>query len=56
MSQFLEMGGYAFYVWSAYGVSTLVLCYGLLRPYLDHKKTLREISLKRRQHKRDLND
>ena len=56
MSQFLEMGGYAFYVWSAYGISTLVLSYGLIRPYLDHKKTLRELSLKRRQRRSVIND
>lgn len=36
---FLEMGGYAVYVWSAYGVTLLVLALNILTVFLDDSKT-----------------
>ena len=35
--RFLEMGGYAGYVWSAYGISAVVLIITLLLPLLENK-------------------
>ncbi len=39
-SQFFAMGGYGFYVWSAYGLATLILILNLYIP-LARRKTLR---------------
>ncbi|MCK4945174.1 MAG: heme exporter protein CcmD [Alphaproteobacteria bacterium] len=39
MMSFLEMGGYAVYVWSAYGVTLLVLALNILTVFLDDSKT-----------------
>ncbi len=47
MQDFLAMGGYAFYVWSAYGLTAIVLIGLLLQSLLWHRR------LKRRQHQRD---
>ena len=33
MAEFLSMGGYAFYVWSAYGLTALVLLANALAPW-----------------------
>ncbi len=39
MMSFLEMGGYAVYVWSAYGITLLVLILNILTVFLDDSKT-----------------
>lgn len=38
MSEFLHMGGYAGYVWSAYGIALIVLTANLLLPVLSNRK------------------
>ncbi len=40
MSEFLRMGGYAPYVWSAYGVTLIVLIYNAWAAYRHHAKLL----------------
>ena len=40
MSEFLSMGGYAPYVWSAYGVTLIVLIYNVWAAYRHHAKLL----------------
>ena len=40
MSEFLSMGGYAPYVWSAYGVTLIVLIYNVWAAYRHHTKLL----------------
>lgn len=42
MSEFLNMGGYAFYVWSAFGFSALVMTILLIQPLLQHAQAWRE--------------
>jgi len=39
MMSFLEMSGYAVYVWSAYGITLLVLILNILTVFLDDSKT-----------------
>ena len=46
MYEFLEMGGYAFYVWSAYGISSIVLIYNAVMPVFREKKLFHLISKK----------
>jgi heme exporter protein D len=44
MQEFLNMGGYAFYVWSAYTVVAVVLIANLIYPLRRRRRLLREIS------------
>lgn len=39
MSEFFHMGGYAAYVWSAYGISLVVLILNIILP-IRHEKAL----------------
>jgi heme exporter protein D len=43
MKEFLHMGGYAAFVWSAYGIACLVLIVSLILPLLENKKIRRRI-------------
>ncbi len=47
-SDFLSMGGYAAYVWSAYAFFVLVLVFNILQPVLSRKKYLKQ-QLRREQ-------
>ncbi|TAM11422.1 MAG: heme exporter protein CcmD [Nevskiaceae bacterium] len=38
------MGGFAFYVWSSFGLAVLVLVWNVLAPRLRHTAVLRELS------------
>lgn len=49
MSEFFAMGGYAFYVWTSYGLTFLLLLIGVIKPLLAHKQILRGLLLKRRR-------
>lgn len=42
--QFLNMGGFAFYVWSAYGVVMVILLLNFLLPWHSKKKYLRQLA------------
>ena len=44
MQEFLYMGGYAFFVWSAYAVVFVVLTANFVYPLLRRRRLLREIS------------
>lgn len=41
-SDFLYMGGYGFYVWSAYGIVALLLVLNTVVPVIRHRRLLRE--------------
>ena len=43
MSEFLHMGGYAAYVWSAYGISLVVLILNIILPIRREKVLLHSI-------------
>ncbi len=49
LESFFAMGGYAFYVWTAYGVTFLVLLVNILWPVLQHKQLLRQLTLKQKR-------
>jgi heme exporter protein D len=38
MSEFFAMGGYAFYVWTAYGVFAIVMIWSYLAPVLRRRQ------------------
>ena len=47
---FLSMGGYAFYVWSAYGITAVVLIASILAPLRQRRRLLADL---RRRARRD---
>ena len=49
MSEFLGMGGYAAYVWSAYAVFLIVLLADALAPLRQRRRTLRELGARLRR-------
>lgn len=48
MIDFFKMGGYAFYVWSAYGISFLVLIMNIILPIRREKALIQSLA-KRQQ-------
>lgn len=44
MSEFLHMGGHAFYVWTAYGAAFVVLALNLAAPILRRRRIIARIS------------
>lgn len=42
--EFLEMGGYALYVWPAYGLTFIVLVLNVVIPWLREKQLKRNLS------------
>ena len=43
-----DMGKYAVYVWSSYGLSLIVLIASVVIPFMQHKKQLRILRRQRR--------
>jgi heme exporter protein D len=46
---FLEMGGYGFYVWTAYGVTFLVLLINIVWPIVQRKNLLRQLLIRQKR-------
>ena len=44
MSEFLHMGGYAFYVWTSYALGAVVLVANVVAPMLRRRQLEREIA------------
>ncbi|GAB4260534.1 MAG: hypothetical protein Kow0065_10810 [Methylomicrobium sp.] len=44
--EFFAMGGYAFYVWTSYGVTTVVLLVIAVMPIIQRKLFLKQLALK----------
>lgn len=42
MSEFFAMGGYGFYVWSSFALSTIIILVNIIEPILHHKNALKE--------------
>ncbi len=53
MREFFEMGGYAFYVWTSYGVALIVLVANLVAPLVQKRKLLADIARKVRRSRRE---
>jgi heme exporter protein D len=51
-SEFLQMGGYAFYVWTAYGLTLAVLGGAVLVPLLRYRRLRRETARRERREQR----
>ncbi|MDD5275879.1 MAG: heme exporter protein CcmD [Methylovulum sp.] len=51
IQEFFAMGGYAFYVWTSYGLTLIVLLANIILPIVQRKKLLRELALKQQRHR-----
>lgn len=49
LAEFLAMGGYAVYVWPAYGISLVVLLLNVVVPIVQRRQLLRELALKQKR-------
>ena len=50
ISEFFNMGGYAVFVWSSYGLTLVLLVLNWFLPYQQHKQNLRKLT---RQYRSD---
>ncbi len=50
-AEFLAMGGYGFYVWTAYSIAFVVLLLNVVLPLIQRKQFLRELALKQKRAK-----
>ena len=51
-SEFFHMGGYAFYVWTAYGLTLAVLSGAVLSSLRRHRRLRRELARRERREQR----
>ncbi len=49
IEEFLHMGGYAFYVWTSYGIAFLVLALNIIVPIFQQRQTLIDIERKKQR-------
>ncbi|MEE9423951.1 MAG: heme exporter protein CcmD [Methylococcales bacterium] len=43
ISEFFNMGGYAFYVWTSFGLTFVLLAWQIIQPLLEQKSIRRSI-------------
>jgi heme exporter protein D len=53
LNDFLHMGGYAFYVWTSYGIALFVLLINVIMPLRQRKKILDNIARAARRSRRN---
>jgi len=49
MQEFFAMGGYAFYVWTSYGLTLIVLLANIIIPVMQRRQLLRSLTLKQKR-------
>jgi len=49
MQEFFAMGGYAFYVWTSYGLTLIVLLANIIIPVVQRRQFLRSLMLKQKR-------
>ena len=53
LTEFFHMGGYAFYVWTSYGLAMIVLLLNVILPMRQRKKLLNDIARTARRVRRN---
>jgi len=56
MSEFFHMSGYAFYVWTSYGLAFVILLANIIIPFNEKRALLRTLNRKLRRKPRDNNE
>ena len=54
LTEFFHMGGYAFYVWTSYGIAMIVLLLNVILPMRQRKKLLNDIARTNRRARRNI--
>ncbi len=54
LSEFLNMGGYAAYVWPVYIIAAVVLIANLVTPWQAEKKIIRDLKRRQRRESRGI--
>jgi heme exporter protein D len=54
MAEFFHMGGYAFYVWTSFGLSAIVLIVNAVIAVMHHRRELCRISRQIRREKKNV--
>jgi len=49
LQEFLYMGGYGFYVWTSYGIATIIFIANIIIPIMQRKSFLRQQALKQKR-------
>ena len=49
MAELFQMGKYGAYVWSSYGLALIVMGYVAIKPLIDKKAILKELTMKYRR-------
>jgi heme exporter protein D len=49
MSEFFNMGGYAFYVWTSYGIALVVLVANVVIPMMHRRRLLSDLARRERR-------
>jgi heme exporter protein D len=49
MGEFFHMGGYAFYVWTSYGLALIVLLVNVVAPLRQRRKLLADLGRRERR-------
>ncbi len=49
VQEFFAMGGYAFYVWTSYGLTLIVLLANIIIPVMQRRQFLRSLTLKQKR-------
>ncbi len=52
VSEFFNMGGYAVYVWSSYGLTAVLLAWVFVSPIVGKKNIIKQLRMKYRQQER----
>jgi heme exporter protein D len=53
LTEFFHMGGYAFYVWSSYGLALVVLITNLMLPIIRRRKLIASFARRERRERRE---
>jgi heme exporter protein D len=51
-AEFFHMGGYAFYVWTSYGLTLIVLLANVLSPLRQRRKILADLARRERRERK----
>lgn len=49
VQEFFHMGGYAFYVWTSYGLALVILLFNLINPWLRHRQVRQDLARRERR-------
>lgn len=42
-SEFFAMGGYAFFVWTSYGITAVVIAFNIVMPLIQRKQVIKRV-------------